>query len=131
MPYDPDEHGRLESLYLKYGARLQSEARTVREFGSPQFAGHDLAQHYEDALATAHAVYAYLLAHPAQSQPTCAPRHPRRVNGPATPRPLSDSHPTSSAPRCHRHVSGMSSSEPRLTPCSVANPTKTPRRSSR
>ena len=68
MPYDPDEHGRLESLYLKYGARLQSEARTVEESGQPQFAGHDLAEHYEDALATAHAVYAYLLAHPVARQ---------------------------------------------------------------
>lgn len=64
MPYDPDEHGRLESLYVKYGARLQSEARTVQESGQPPFAGHGLAEHYEDALATAHAVYAYLLAHP-------------------------------------------------------------------
>jgi len=64
MAYDPDEHGRLDSLYLKYGARLQSEARTVRDNGHPKFAGHDLAEHYEDALATAHAVYAYLLAHP-------------------------------------------------------------------
>lgn len=69
MPYDPDEHGRLESLYLKYGARLQSEARSVRENGHPQFAGHDLAEHYEDALATAHAVYAYLLARPVESRP--------------------------------------------------------------
>ena len=69
MPYDPDEHGRLESLYLKYGARLQSEARTVRESGQPRFAGHDLAEHYEDALATAYAVYAYLLAQPVDRQP--------------------------------------------------------------
>ena len=69
MPYDPDEHGRLESLYLKYGARLQSEARTVQENGQPRFAGHGLAEHYEDALATAHAVYAYLLAHPVDRQP--------------------------------------------------------------
>jgi hypothetical protein len=69
MPYDPDEHGRLESLYLKYGARLQSEARTVRDQGAPRFAGHDLAEHYEDALATAHAVYAYLLAQPVVHEP--------------------------------------------------------------
>ena len=69
MPYDPDEHGRLESLYLKYGTRLQSETRNVQESGQPQFAGHDLAEHYEDALATAHAVYAYLLAHPVVREP--------------------------------------------------------------
>ncbi len=69
MPYDPDEHGRLESLYLKYGARLQSEACTVQESGVPQFAGHDLAEHYADALATAHAVYAYLLDHPVGREP--------------------------------------------------------------
>jgi hypothetical protein len=69
MPYDPDEHGRLESLYVKYGAQLQSEARTVRENGNPPSAGHDLARHYGDALATAHAVYAYLLAHPVERQP--------------------------------------------------------------
>jgi hypothetical protein len=64
MAYDPDEHARLESLYLKYGARLQSAARSVREHGRRQLAGHDLSEAYEDALATAHAVYAYLLAHP-------------------------------------------------------------------
>lgn len=69
MAYDPDEHGRLESLYLKYGSRLQSEARSVRENGHPQVAGHDLSEHYEDALATAHAVYAYLLAHPVDRPP--------------------------------------------------------------
>ena len=57
MAYDPDEHGRLESLYLKYGARLQSEARS---------AGLDVSEAYEDALATAHAIYAYLLAHPVE-----------------------------------------------------------------
>ena len=64
MAYDPDEHGRLESLYLKYGTRLQSEARSAREHWRLQPSGHDLTEHYEDALATAHAVYAYLLAHP-------------------------------------------------------------------
>ena len=69
MAYDPDEHGRLESLYMKYGARLQSEARSVREHGLPPFAGHDLSESYEDALATAHAVYAYLLAHPVEHHP--------------------------------------------------------------
>jgi hypothetical protein len=68
MAYDPDEHGRLESLYLKYGALLQSEARSIREQGRPDFAGHDLAEQYENALATAHAVYAYLLAHPVARQ---------------------------------------------------------------
>jgi len=67
MAYDPDEHGRLESLYKKYGARLQSEARAVRDHGLPHFAGPDLTECYEDALATAHAVYAYLLAHPVES----------------------------------------------------------------
>jgi hypothetical protein len=71
MAYDPDEHGSLESLYLKYGTRLQSEARSDREHGRLQPPGHDLSEHYEDALATAHAVYAYLLTHPVE-------RHPER-----------------------------------------------------
>jgi hypothetical protein len=63
MPYDPAKHASLESLHQKYGARLQSEARS-RADGRPRVAGDDLIECYEDALATAHAVYAYLLAHP-------------------------------------------------------------------
>jgi len=69
MPYQPDEHGRLEALYKKYSARLQSEARAVRDHGRQQLAGPELSECYEDALATAHAVYAYLLAHPVERQP--------------------------------------------------------------
>ncbi len=65
MAYDPDEHGRLVSLYLTYGTRLQSHARAADEI--PPLVGGvpaDLSQTYRDALTTAHAVYAYLLANP-------------------------------------------------------------------
>jgi hypothetical protein len=65
MAYDPDEHGRLVSLYLMYGTRLQSHARAADEI--PPLVGGvpaDLTQSYRDALTTAHAVYAYLLANP-------------------------------------------------------------------
>ena len=68
MAYDPDEHERLDSLYVKYGAWLQSQVRSDRDFGPPPFAGHDVMDCYHDALATAHAVYAYLLANPPRSQ---------------------------------------------------------------
>jgi hypothetical protein len=68
MTYDPDEHGRLDSLYLKYGAWLQSQVRSDLEFGPPPFAGYDMVECYNDALATAHAVYAYLASNPPEGQ---------------------------------------------------------------
>jgi hypothetical protein len=64
MAYDPDEHGRLESLYLKYGSWLQSQVRSDQRFGPPSFSGHDTSASYDDALTTAHALYAYLLSNP-------------------------------------------------------------------
>ena len=65
MAYDPDEHGRLVSLNLMYGTRLQSHVRSADEI-PPLIGGvpADLSESYQDALTTAHAVYAYLLANP-------------------------------------------------------------------
>ena len=65
MAYDPDEHGRLVSLNLMYGTRLQLYVRAADEI--PPLVGGvpaDLSQTYQDALTTAHALYAYLLEHP-------------------------------------------------------------------
>lgn len=75
MAYDPNEHGRLDSLYLKYGAWLQSQVRSDLEFGPPPFAGHDMVECYNDALATAHAVYAYLLNNPPESSSALHDEH--------------------------------------------------------
>ena len=69
MAYDPDEHGRLESLYLMYGTRLQSHAREADEI--PPLVGGvpaDLTETYQDALTMAHAVYAYLLENPVMEE---------------------------------------------------------------
>ena len=69
MSYDPDVHGRLESLYLMYATRLQSDARAADEI-PPLIGGvpADLSESYQDALTTAHAVYAYLLANPVRDE---------------------------------------------------------------
>jgi hypothetical protein len=75
MAYEPDQHGRLDSLYVKYGARLQSQARSDHELGPPAFAAHDVVECYNDALATAHAVYAYLLSNPPDSPSVMHDKH--------------------------------------------------------
>lgn len=64
MAYDPAVHGRLDSLYVTYRDRLLSEARSDAPQASSPSAGPDLSEAYADALATAHAVYAYLAANP-------------------------------------------------------------------
>lgn len=79
MAYDPDEHGRLASLNLMYGTRLQSHARAADEI--PHLVGGvpaDLSESYQDALTTAHAVYAYLLANPVEDE---EPHHEPRALG--------------------------------------------------
>ena len=64
MAYDQDEHGRLVSLNLMYGTRLQSHIRSADEIPLSSVGPRLTCRSYQDALTTARAVYAYLLANP-------------------------------------------------------------------
>jgi hypothetical protein len=68
MAYDPDAHQRLDDLSKKYGNWYLSQARSVLDGEPPVLDadGHEstLADCYNDAMVTAHALYAYLSENP-------------------------------------------------------------------
>lgn len=68
MTYDPDAHRCLDDLSEKYGSWYLSQARAVRGDGQPVLdadgAKSTLAECYNDAMVTAHALYAYLSENP-------------------------------------------------------------------
>ena len=80
MTYDPDAHRRLDDLSEKYGSWYLSQARAVRDDGRPVLDADGvestLAECYNDAMVTAHALYVYLSENPRPvrgSQPESAP----------------------------------------------------------
>ena len=82
MPYDPDAHRCLDALSTKYGSWL-SQVRSDGETEQPIFDADgnesSLSECYQDALVTAHALFAYLVEHPPVSE---APRQPEVVPRP-------------------------------------------------
>lgn len=82
MAYNPDAHQRLEALSEKYCDWYMSQARRTRDPGRPVINADGmestLAECYEDAMVTAHALYVYLVENPAQhgQPPTEAAQHP-------------------------------------------------------
>ena len=76
MAYDPDAHQRLEALSEKYRDWYMSQARRTRDPGRPVINADGmestLAECYEDAMVTAHALYAYLVENTASHGPTSA-----------------------------------------------------------
>ena len=69
MAYNPDAHQRLEALSDKYRDWYMSQARRTRDPGRPVINADgmesSLADCYEDAMVTAHALYVYLVENPA------------------------------------------------------------------
>ena len=69
MAYNPDAHQRLEALSEKYADWYMSRARLTRDPGRPVLNADGiestLAECYEDAMVTAHALYVYLVENPA------------------------------------------------------------------
>ena len=69
MAYNPGAHQRLEALSEKYRDWYLSQARQTRDVGRPVLNADGmestLAECYEDAMVTAHALYAYLVENPA------------------------------------------------------------------
>jgi hypothetical protein len=69
MAYNPDAHQRLEALSEKYHDWYMSRARLTRDPGRPVLNADGiestLAECYEDAMVTAHALYVYLVENPA------------------------------------------------------------------
>jgi len=68
MTYDPDAHRRLDDLSEKYGSWYLSQARAFRDEGQPVLDADGvestLAECYNDAMTTAHALYVYLSENP-------------------------------------------------------------------
>ena len=69
MAYNPGAHQRLEALSEKYRDWYLSQARQARDAGRPVLNADGmestLAECYEDAMVTAHALYVYLVENPA------------------------------------------------------------------
>ena len=67
MAYDPDAHQRLEALSEKYRDWYMAEARYKHDPGrlvlNADGQESSLAECYEDAMVTAHALYVYLVEH--------------------------------------------------------------------
>lgn len=84
MTYDPDAHRRLDDLSEKYGSWYLSQARAFRDEGQPVLDADGvestLAECYDDAMVTAHALYVYL-----SENPRSTPGSPQRES--ATPSP--------------------------------------------
>jgi hypothetical protein len=69
MAYHLDAHQRLEALSEKYRDWYMSRARLASDRGRPVLNADGmestLAECYEDAMVTAHALYVYLVENPA------------------------------------------------------------------
>jgi hypothetical protein len=68
MTYDPDAHQRLDDLAKKYGSWYLSQARAAHDDGQPVLNADGvestLAECYNDAMVTAHALYVFLSENP-------------------------------------------------------------------
>lgn len=71
MADDPDAHQRLDELSKKYGSWYLTQARAGRDDGQPVLDADGvestLAECYDDAMVTAHALYVHLSENPRPS----------------------------------------------------------------